>query len=280
MRPGAPHALGLASVVGVALFVWPFLGIGDPGTAAAVSIVLATGVALAAVELGARRLDSRGLALLGVLSALDAAARAALVTGLGGFSPLFVLVLCGGYVFGASFGFLLGATSLLVSALVTGGLGPWLPYQLFAVGWVGAVAGLVGRRRSGRPTWADVGLLATAGVLSGFGFGAAMDLWQWSFYRSSPGLGFVPGMGIGVATAHFARFYVATSAVYDSFRAVGNAVCVGVVGLPVLTALGRLRARRRFEVVALDEVTEGGVLAALGAAVQARGPADHGGARS
>ena len=68
--------------------------------------------------------------------------RAVVVTGIAGFSPIFLLILCGGYVFGAEYGFVLGATTILVSALVTGGLGPWLPYQLFAAGWVGALAGL------------------------------------------------------------------------------------------------------------------------------------------
>lgn len=254
MRLRAGAAVVIASVLGVALFGWPFIAGSAPGPTAAIALAVGTAAALVAVEVSARRLDTRDLALLAALSALDAGARAALVSGIGGFSPIFLLVLCGGYVFGPGYGFLLGSMSLLVSALVTGGLGPWLPYQLFALGWVGAAAGLAGLRRRRAPTWRDVGVLAAVGVVTGYGFGAAMDIWNWTFYSSSPGLGFEPGMAVGVAMSHFARFYLATSLGFDSFRAVGNVVMVAALGLPVLVALARLRARRDVEVVPLDRL--------------------------
>jgi len=41
------------------------------------------------------------------------------------------------------------AMSMLVSALAGGGVGPWVPYQIFAVGWVGVAAGLAGGWRTG-----------------------------------------------------------------------------------------------------------------------------------
>lgn len=237
-----------ASVVGAAVFCWPFFGGGLPGATTAAAFGIGTAAALAAAELGAGHLDTRRLALLAALAALDTAARAALVTGIGGFSPIFLLILCGGYVFGAEYGFLLGATTILVSSLATAGVGPWLPYQLFAAGWVGALAGLAGRRRRGRPTRRDVVVLAVVGAVLGYGFGAVMDIWTWTYYQASPGLGFHPGMSVGVALDHFARFYVATSFVYDTFRAVGNAVMVAALGAPVLIALARLRARLHADV--------------------------------
>ncbi|MHB1554183.1 MAG: ECF transporter S component [Acidimicrobiales bacterium] len=236
-------ALVACSSVGASVFLWPFFGGGQPGAAPAAAFAIGTAAALAAVELAAGHLDSRRLALLAALGALDAAARAVVVTGVGGFSPIFLLILCGGYVYGAEYGFLLGATTILVSALVTGGLGPWLPYQLFAAGWVGAVAGLVGRGRKGRPTRRDVVVLAMAGAVLGYGYGAVMDVWNWTYFQESPGLGFHPGMAVATALGHFARYYVVTSFVYDTFRAVGNAVMVGLLGAPVLAALARLRAR-------------------------------------
>lgn len=241
-------ALVAASAIGMAVFVWPFFGGGQPGAVTGVAFGIGTAAALAAVEVAAGRLDARQLALLAALAALDSAARAVVVTGIGGFSPIFLLILCGGYVFGAEYGFLLGAVTILVSALVTAGLGPWLPYQLFAAGWVGAIAGLAGRRRQGRPTRRDVIVLAVVGVILGYGYGAVMDIWDWSFFQASPGLGFQPGMPLTVALDHFGRFYVATSLVYDTFRAVGNAVMVAVLGAPVLVALARLRARLHADV--------------------------------
>jgi energy-coupling factor transport system substrate-specific component len=251
LRRSARAALLVASIVGAGMFLWPFIGATKPAVATAAAFAIGIAVALAAVEFAAGRLDTRQLALLAALSAIDAAARAVVVTGIGGFSPIFLLILCGGYVFGAEYGFLLGATTLLVSALVTGGVGPWLPYQLFAAGWVGAVAGLAGRGRTGRPTLRDVVVLAVVGVVTGYGFGAAMDIWNWTFYQASPGLGFHTGMPVTEALDHFARFYAVTSFVYDSFRAVGNAVMVVVLGAPVLVALARLRAR--FQASVADE---------------------------
>jgi energy-coupling factor transport system substrate-specific component len=248
MRRHAGVALAIASLVGAGVFLWPFVGAGPPAGVAVAAFGFGTVAALAAVEVAAGRLDARQLALLAALAAIDAAARAVVVTGIGGFSPIFLLILCGGYVFGAEYGFLLGAVTILVSALVTGGLGQWIPYQLFAAGWVGALAGVAGRGRTGRPTRRDVVVLAIVGVVTGYAFGAAMDVWNWTFYQTSPGIGFHAGMPPTEALGHFARYYAITSALYDTFRAVGNAVMVGVLGGPVLVALARLRARMQVTV--------------------------------
>ncbi|MGC8480961.1 MAG: ECF transporter S component, partial [Acidimicrobiales bacterium] len=129
-----------------------------------------------------------------------------------------------------------------------GGLGPWLPYQLFATGWVGLGAGLVGMHRQERPSRRDVIMLTVVGALSGYGFGIAMDLWNWAFFSSSPALGFHAGMSLSVALSHFIHYYLVTSLLYDTFRAGGNAVMVLAIGLPIITALARIRTRLRVEV--------------------------------
>lgn len=236
--------LAAVTVAGVALFLWPFTGLGAPGTAAAAAVSLGCVLALLAVEVMSRRIDTRGLAVVAAIAAIDSALRLALVSGVGGFSPMFVLILCAGYAMGAEFGFLTGATTLLVSALVTAGVGPWLPYEMVAAGWVGAAAGLVGAPRRGR-TWArrDVVLLAVVGVIAGFGYGAVMDVWDWTFFRGAADFGYVTGLGAATTVGRFVHFYLATSLVYDCFRAVGNAALVLLVGGPVLSALVRLRRR-------------------------------------
>ena len=48
-----------------------------------------------------------------------------------------------GRVFGPGFGFALGCTSLFASAIITGGVGPWMPYQMFGCAWIGLFAGLL-----------------------------------------------------------------------------------------------------------------------------------------
>jgi energy-coupling factor transport system substrate-specific component len=242
--------LGLVSLLGLALFALPFAGYRLAGDVLALLLALAFLAGLGLVELGVRHLDARRLALLATLAAIDTALRLAVVQGIGGFSPIFFLVLCGGYVFGASYGFLVGAVAILASALAEGGVGPWLPYQVFATGWVGVAAGLAGVWRSQAPGWRDVAVLATVGAVMGWIFGALMDVQVWvAGFRGSPDLGWQPGMAPGRALANFARFYVATSLGYDTFRAVGNALMVALLGLPVLAALGRVRARLSFEVI-------------------------------
>jgi energy-coupling factor transport system substrate-specific component len=240
--------LTIASMAGLGLFVWPFAGLGLPPAAPAFAVALATVLALALVEVGTRRLDARLLALLAALAAIDAALRMLLVNGIGGFSPIFFLVLCAGFVFGPSFGFLTGATALLVSALATGGIGPWLPYEMFGVGWVGAAAGWAGL--VSRQTL----VLALLGIAAGFAYGALLDAYDWTYFRGAGGFGWVPGMPLGAALAGFGRFYLVTSLAWDAFRAAGNAALVILLGPAVLTALRRLQARLTLEVVPLTRL--------------------------
>ncbi|HEX6548522.1 MAG TPA: ECF transporter S component [Candidatus Dormibacteraeota bacterium] len=240
----------LVSAVGLALFLWPFFGWG--ATAAdgpAFALALACALGLLAIELGTRELDARRLALLAALAAIDAGLRMALVTGIGGFSPIFFLVLCAGWVFGPSYGFLVGSFSLLVSALATGGIGPWVPYQVFAVGWVGAVAGLAGRFRQPRFGWRDALVLAAVGAIMGWVFGALMDIQVWvNGFRGSDA-GWTPGAPVAVSLVHFWRFYVLTSLAYDTFRAAGSAAMVVLLGAPVVAALERVRMRFTAEIL-------------------------------
>jgi len=242
--------LALLSLAGLGLFVWPLLGGDPPGYLPALAAAVVAVAALLAIELGTRRLDSRGLALLAALAALDAGLRLAVVTGIGGFSPVFFLILCAGYVFGPGFGFLTGALALLVSAVATGGIGPWLPYQLFAAGWVGVAAGLV----RGRGWWA----LVLIGALTGIAFGVLMDLWDWStFYRGAPDFGWSPGLDPSAALVRFGHFYLVTSLAYDGFRSAGNVVMLVLFGPAVIAALGRVRARMAFEIVPASSVAPG-----------------------
>lgn len=242
--------VGAVSLVGFLLFAWPFLGTGLSAGTAAWALALACVAGLLIVEMGTRQLDTRAIALLAAVAAIDSALRLAVIVGIGGFNPIYFLVLCSGYVFGASFGFMAGALSILVSALLGAGVGPWVPYQVFAMGWVGVAAGIAGRWRGATPGWRDVVVLAAVGAVMGYVFGALMDITDWvPAYRGNPTLGWSPGMTPARALANYSRFYVLTSFAYDSFRAAGNAVMVLALGMPVMAALARFRSRLTFEVL-------------------------------
>lgn len=248
LRGGA--VLGAVTACGLLLFLWPFAGADAPPAAAPLAIMLGGIAVLVFIELSTRKLDARRFALLGAVAAIDAALRLVLVTGIGGFSPVFFLILVTGYVYGPSFGFLCGATSLLASSIATGGIGPWLPYETFACGWMGAAAGLAGLHRGdAQPSWRDIAVLAAVAVFSGYAYGALLDIWDWTvFYRGTPSFGFITQADVATQLQRFTRFYLTTSAAWDSFRAAGDALAVIVLGAPVMAALARIRSRMSFTV--------------------------------
>ena len=247
----------VASLVGVVGFIYPFLlpfGNRVGGDAAAhaddapLLFAAVTGLSLLAMLTALNDDDQAGIArsktiaLLGALVALDATLR--LVPSVLGASPIYLLIILVGAVFGSTFGFQMGALTLLLSAFITGGVGPWLPYQMLAAGWVGLTAGWLPRTGSPRQRLA---IIALFGAIWGLLFGALMNLWFWPF--SAPGAGaqtdlyWTPGLSFGETVARYTRFYLTTSLVFDLFRTVGNVALVLLLGGPALRVLERYRAR-------------------------------------
>ncbi len=271
-RPDAQRALSaailaLASLFGLAAFLYPFFMSALPGTGvmahandAPLLTVLLLGLCLTVVftSLTAQQMTSKLVAVLGVLTALNAVLR--MIPGPGGFNAIFVLPILAGYAYGPTFGFLLGALSLLVSALIGGGVGPWLPYQMYATGWMGLLSGLLpalpARRR-----WEPV-LLAVWGSLLGLLFGAIMNIWFWPFLAgnitgaaATDGIRttWQPGMAIWETLRAYAVFYVATSLWWDVARALGNALLILLFGRAILRVLRRFQRRFQFDVVPMVE---------------------------
>ena len=184
---------------------------------------------------------ARIVALLAVLVAFDAALR--LIPSMLGASPIFLLIILVGFAYGPDFGFLMGALTLLVSAFITGGLGPWLAFQMLTAGWVGMTAGWLPRLGG----WREVAMLCGFGAVWGFLFGAIMNLWSWPYaapgLQQPTGLYWVPGMSALETLRTYGQFYLVTSLGYDLFRAVGNVVLILVLARPVLRLLDRYRDR-------------------------------------
>jgi energy-coupling factor transport system substrate-specific component len=232
---------------GFVLFLAPlFLGSRFPQPVLLFSALVAVSAVIAlAVALQTHRLSTRLLAILAALVAIDATLRLVIVIGLLGFSPIFFLVIAGGFVMGPSFGFATGALTLLLSAVITAGLGPWLPYQMLAAGWVGMGAGYIGRLSGRLPSPKTIAVLSLYGFAAGFAYGILLDLWEWPLLvaaGSSP-LSWAPGIGLVALARRFGGFYLATSLVYDAFRAAGNLLLIAVLGAAVISALERFRRR-------------------------------------
>ncbi len=263
MTPQAPRAtrllnglvMLLASLIGLAAFVYPFFLSSieqGPTNATAhaqdaplltiVLIVLCLGAALTTLGTGA--MNSKIVAMLGILSAVNAVLRA--VPGPAGFAAVFMLPVLCGYVYGPTFGFLLGALSLLVSAIIGAGIGPWLPYQMFAVGWVGLTSGWLPNMRRWR--WGEVAVLGAWGLLWGFIFGALMNIWFWPyvFQAQQAEAYWQPGIGLIETLKRYAAFYTVTSFWWDLGRAAGNALLIWAFGAPLLRLLRRFQKRFYF----------------------------------
>lgn len=247
--PRSRLTLVLAGTASLLAFAWPlFVEPSSPLAQTDVApllfaLVLPVVGLVAAAELSGGVLDAKTVAMLGVLSALGAALRP-LGAGLGGVELVFFLIVLGGRVYGPGFGFLLGSTTLVVSAFITAGVGPWLPYQMLAASWVGLGAGLLPAAR-GR---LEIALLAAYSAVAAIGFGMLMNLSFWPFTLGpSTALSFVAGDPIHVNLGRFMAFTVATSLGWDLGRAVTTAGLVLVVGGVVLRTLRRAARRAAFE---------------------------------
>ncbi len=260
----------LASLIGAVAFVAPFCwpqiaqntaSLGPQGNA---QIFL---VAILALSLGALVFEAQGqamnakvIALLGVLIAINSALRFAenALPGPGGFTPVFMLIILTGAVFGARIGFLMGALSMLASAIFTGGVGPWLPYQMFTAGWMGLSASILDFRFAifdspqskiqNRKSKIQFASLLIFSAVWGFLYGAIMNLWSWPFQAGDPAQSWQAGLSVLDGVKRYAVFYVVTSLWWDAFAAIGNVMLVALFGLPTLKALQRFKGKFLFEI--------------------------------
>ncbi|MDO5433599.1 ECF transporter S component [Eubacterium sp.] len=88
-----------------------------------------------------RRPQARELVILAVLAAIAVAGRAAFFM-IPQFKPVIAIVIITGVCFGAESGFLVGAVSMFASNFFFG-QGPWTPWQMFAAGIIGFLAGIL-----------------------------------------------------------------------------------------------------------------------------------------
>jgi energy-coupling factor transport system substrate-specific component len=251
LRPRATAALVLVSAVGLLAFLWPLFV--EPGASLAhrddapwlFVLLLPLLLAVVLAEIADGGMDAKAVALLGVLAAVGAALRP-LGGGAAGFETVFFLLVLGGRVMGPGFGFVQGSVTLFASALLTAGVGPWLPFQMLAAGWVGFFAGCLPKARG----WREIALLSAYGGVAGLAYGMLMNLWTWPFITGlESSISYVAGDDLLSNLARFVAFTLATSLGFDIPRALTNAVLVAVTGRPVLLALRRASRRAAFGAV-------------------------------
>ena len=243
-------AIAIASLLGAASFLWPLfipahasLNQAHAGDAPWIVAALLPLLLIAVLgEFNSGGMDAKGVAMLGVLGACGSALRLP-SGGAAGFEPVFFLLFPAGYVFGRHFAFLLGALTLFASALVTGGVGPWLPFQMMAAAWMGYGAGCLPHLRGRR----ELVVLAVYAASACLAYGLLLNLWFWPFGAgTSSTLSFQPGAGLAHNLVRFLLFDASTSLGFDLPRAALNAGLILVAGRPVLAALRRAGHRAAF----------------------------------
>jgi energy-coupling factor transport system substrate-specific component len=255
VRIGRRTALALtaASVCGLFAFLWPLIGASNSTAITHASetpwlfaILLPLVITVVLADLADGGLDAKGIALIGVLSAIAAALRP-FGGGHAGFEPMWIVIILGGRVLGPGAGFGIGAIGMFASALLTGGVGPWLAFQMIAAGWVGLIAGLLPQSR-GR---AELALLAGYAAIACIAYGFLLNLWFWPTVTISGSLptelSFIPGAGFATNIVHWLRFCIATSLGFDIPRAVLTVALIVIAGRPILNALRRASRRAAFD---------------------------------
>jgi len=238
--------LAVTSAIALAGFLWPFFYVGNLHWIFVVAI--AASAFLLVSEIGIGSIDAKSIALLGVMSAFITLLRP-LGAGAAGLEPIWFALIIAARVFGPSWGFLLGVTSMTTSALLTGGVGPWLAYQVFAAGWIGLLVGALPQKFGGRLIrgTAEKVLLVVVGIFASFTFGILMDLqfWPWVL-GSDTQLSYIPGGDLSENLSRFITFHFASSMAWDIPRAILTSVLIVGTATPFLRALRRTYFKAAF----------------------------------
>ena len=236
----------LTALISIGIFAWPLLiqtSVADEARIAQTVFIVLMPVLLVLIltEFASGDIDSKQLAVLGVLVALNAVVRV-LGAGTAGLETAFFIIIIGAFVFGSGFGFLLGSGSLLVSALIMGGVGPWLPFQMMAAGLVGLGAGLLPKPSA---KWLQLGTLVIYAIIAAYVYGALMTLWNWPYLAGTgTDISYLAGAGIGENLTRFFTYELVTGGLlWDTGRAITTSVLILLTAPALLATLRRAAGR-------------------------------------
>ena len=151
------------------------------------------------------------IVIISVLSALGVAGRCAFSM-LPQFKPVLAIIIISGICFGAESGFLVGSITAFASNMFLG-QGPWTPWQMFAMGIIGFIAGVLfgkGFLRKTKGSLCIFGGLSTVLVYGGIMNPASVIMYQpnptWDMILSSYALGLPYDIILAISTVVFLWF--------------------------------------------------------------------------
>ncbi len=149
-----------------------------------------------------RKPQPRELVIIAVLCAVGVAGRM-LFFMLPSFKPVLAMVIISGVAFGGETGFLVGAVTMLVSDAVFS-VGPWTPWQMFAAGIIGFLAGVLFRKgilRRNRLALCIFGALAAIVIYGGIMNPASILMWAHEINRAQIITSYVTGFPVDAVHA-------------------------------------------------------------------------------
>lgn len=173
-----------------------------------------------------RKPQARELVIIAVLCALGVAGRA-LMFMLPQFKPVMALVIIAGVAFGGETGFLVGAMTMLASNVLFS-QGPWTPWQMFAMGIVGFLAGILFRKGLLRRT--RVSLCVFGGLAAVLIYGGIMNPVSALIWANS------------LNWKMIATYYV-TGLPMDLVHAAATVIILWFAALPMLEKLDRIKVK-------------------------------------
>ena len=173
-----------------------------------------------------RKPQARELVLIAVLVALNVAGRAAFFM-LPEFKPVVAMTILAGVAFGGETGFLVGAMTMLVSNMLFS-QGQWTPWQMFSMGIIGWLAGVLYRKgvlRRSRISLCIFGVIASTVVYGGIMNPASALMWahtiNWNILKS----------------------YYLTGVPIDLVRAIATFIFLWLGAEPMLEKLDRIKTK-------------------------------------
>ena len=240
------RTLLLVTLPGAVLVVWPLFvpaaSVSQWQTFASpalTALVIPVMFALAINETVQHQFNTKQLAVIAVLIAVAAAVRP-LGAGVAGIEPVWIVLIITGRALGATSGFIAGSGAIATSAVLTGAIGPWMPYQMVLAAWIASVAGFLPRLT----TRIETVFLACYAFVATFLFGWLMNLWFWTTATGlSEEIVFNPSASPFERIQAWAHFSLVTSLGFDLPRACFCALGVALASKPMLAAIRRANRR-------------------------------------
>ncbi|PEB53024.1 ECF transporter S component [Bacillus pseudomycoides] len=167
---------------------------------------------------------SREIVMVAILAAIAAVSRVPFSI-MPSVQPTSFVIIVSAIVFGSETGFMIGATAAIVSNIFLG-QGPWTPWQMFAWGMIGFMAGLLRNTCIMKKLWGRI----IYGFIVGFIFGWIMNLWGL--------LGFIQD----VTWKAFLSYYAA-SFYFDLGHAISNVIFLTLFSSSWITILTRFKKK-------------------------------------